>query len=293
MANQWLRLWHDMPNDPKWRTIARISGQSIPVVLSVYLHLLVDGSRNVTRGHVTVTLEDIASAIDVSEDAISSVLDAMQGRVLDEKRLTGWELRQPKKEDAGDAETGAKSAAERKREQRERDKAEAESKQQSKPVTESHEESRNVTLDKEEDKDKENKKQKQKKGAALPLDFSVPEFISSRTWRSWVTHRIEIKKPMTESIAKACIAQLTKFHQAGHDVDEIILNSISGGWSGLFEPNAKRGTGPPAKKPPSGTMQTLERLERLKNGLDDKRDINGPAKIALLESGQNTGSGFN
>ncbi|ENU2244993.1 hypothetical protein ACWNUG_005487, partial [Escherichia coli] len=23
MANAWLRLWHDMPNDPKWRTIAR------------------------------------------------------------------------------------------------------------------------------------------------------------------------------------------------------------------------------------------------------------------------------
>ncbi|ENW8560590.1 hypothetical protein ACR6SH_005434, partial [Escherichia coli] len=25
MANAWLRLWHDMPNDPKWRTIARVS----------------------------------------------------------------------------------------------------------------------------------------------------------------------------------------------------------------------------------------------------------------------------
>ena len=25
MANSWLRLWHDMPNDPKWRTIARKS----------------------------------------------------------------------------------------------------------------------------------------------------------------------------------------------------------------------------------------------------------------------------
>ncbi|WP_252180673.1 hypothetical protein, partial [Escherichia coli] len=22
MANAWLRLWHAMPNDPKWRTIA-------------------------------------------------------------------------------------------------------------------------------------------------------------------------------------------------------------------------------------------------------------------------------
>ncbi len=25
----WLRLWHDMPTDPKWRVIAKRSGQSI------------------------------------------------------------------------------------------------------------------------------------------------------------------------------------------------------------------------------------------------------------------------
>ncbi|EEV0545208.1 phage replisome organizer, partial [Escherichia coli] len=50
MANAWLRLWHDMPNDPKWRTIARVSGQPIATVMAVYIHLLVSASRNVTRG---------------------------------------------------------------------------------------------------------------------------------------------------------------------------------------------------------------------------------------------------
>lgn len=44
MANSWLRLWHDMPNDPKWRTIARRSGQSIGNVIAVYLHVLVNAS---------------------------------------------------------------------------------------------------------------------------------------------------------------------------------------------------------------------------------------------------------
>jgi hypothetical protein len=67
MSNQWLRLWHDMPNDPKWRTISRISGQPIALVISLYVHLLVDASRNVTRGHVDVTTEDLASALDVTE----------------------------------------------------------------------------------------------------------------------------------------------------------------------------------------------------------------------------------
>ncbi|WP_420907106.1 phage replisome organizer [Yersinia bercovieri] len=123
----WLRLWHDMPNDPKWRTISRLSGQSIALVQSVYIHLLVSASQNVTkghdevtRGHIDVTHEDLASALDVTESDISSVLDAMQGRVLEGDLISGWEVRQPKREDQGNEKTGAKSAAERKREERQR-----------------------------------------------------------------------------------------------------------------------------------------------------------------------------
>lgn len=101
MANAWLRLWHDMPNDPKWRTIARVSGQPIATVMAVYIHLLVSASRNVTtchgvslRGHIDVTTEDLASALDVTEEVIDSILQAMQGRVLDGDLITGWEKRQ-------------------------------------------------------------------------------------------------------------------------------------------------------------------------------------------------------
>ena len=148
MANEWLRLWHDMPNDPKWRTVARVSGQPVTAVLSVYIHLLVDASRNVTRGHVDVTLEDLASALDVTEDAISSILSAMEGRVIVENSLSGWEKRQPKREDLGDAKSAVKSAAQRQREKRERD-------EMSRIASECHETSRSVTLDKDKDKDKE------------------------------------------------------------------------------------------------------------------------------------------
>jgi hypothetical protein len=152
MANQWLRLWHDMPNDPKWRTVARVSGESIALVISVFVHLMVDASRNVTRGHACVTTEDLASALDVTDAQIEAVLSAMQGRVLDGMHLLGWDGRQPKREDEGDPGSGAKSAAERKREQRARER---QSKQgaESGGVTESHEASREVTLDT--DKDKE------------------------------------------------------------------------------------------------------------------------------------------
>lgn len=148
-AIEWFRLWHDMPNDPKWRTVARASGQPISLVLSVALHLMVDASRNVTRGHVTVTAEDVASALDVTDEAIEAIFKAMQGRVLDGDRLSGWEKRQPKREDAGNPDTGAKSATERKQAQREREKKAREAAGNG----DGHGASRDVTLDKDTDKD--------------------------------------------------------------------------------------------------------------------------------------------
>lgn len=172
MSNQWLRLWHDMPNDPKWRTIARISGQPISLVLSVYLQLMVDASRNVTRGHADVTVEDMASALDVTDEQVEKIYSAMQGRVMEGNKLTGWEKRQQKREDSGDGESGAKSAAERKREQRERERlAQIELEKQ-----QCHEVSRNVTLDTDTDKDKEEDKNKElrqnkQRGSRLPADW--------------------------------------------------------------------------------------------------------------------------
>lgn len=99
MANQWLRLWHDMPNDPKWRTIAKSSKQSISVVIACYVHLLVMGSLSEERGTVMVNEEDLASALDTTAENIQAILKAMQGRVIKGNKLMGWEKRQPLKED--------------------------------------------------------------------------------------------------------------------------------------------------------------------------------------------------
>ena len=154
MANSWLRLWHDMPNDPKWRTIARVSKQPIALVIATYIHILVSASQNVTRGHIDVTTEDIASALDCELLQIDSIIEAMQGRVIHQGVLSGWDSRQVKREDSGNDETGSKSAAERKREQREREKLERDNE-----LNEvSHAVSRNVTTDKDKDKDKEEEK---------------------------------------------------------------------------------------------------------------------------------------
>ncbi|EJU1309314.1 phage replisome organizer, partial [Escherichia coli] len=162
MANAWLRLWHDMPNDPKWRTISRVSGQPIATVMAVYIHLLVSASRNVTtchgvslRGHIDVTAEDLASALDVTEEVIDSILQAMQGRVLDGDLITGWEKRQVLKEDNGNVSQTAKSPAERKRAQREREKLRKQNEGGHDESRICHDMSRRVTTDKDTDKDKE------------------------------------------------------------------------------------------------------------------------------------------
>lgn len=96
----WVRLWHDMPTDPKFRTIARAAKQPLPTVVAVFTFLLADASANENeRGRTTATDEDIASAFDIEESDVAAIKKAMQGRVLDGDMLAGWSKRQPKKED--------------------------------------------------------------------------------------------------------------------------------------------------------------------------------------------------
>lgn len=182
-----------MPNDPKWRTISKISGQPIALVQAIYLQLLVSASQNpvtdsvtgVTLHVVTVTNEDIASALDVTTCNVDSVTEAMQGRVLDGDAISGWDKRQAPSGGRRNSGTPAKSVAQRVREYRERKKAEA---QQKPPVTDS-----NVTvtlrndvtpLDKNRiDKNREDLKDKRSKNLLpesekIPIQAEGPVFIS-------------------------------------------------------------------------------------------------------------------
>lgn len=145
MANQWLRLWHDMPTDPKWRTIAKASGQRIGDVMAVYCHMLVCASNATERGRTqSFCSEDVANALDIETEQVDRIIDAMQGRVLDDDRLMGWEKRQVAREDGA----------------AERAKAWREAKKQAKPAETNATErnrtqaERKQTPDKDKDKDK-------------------------------------------------------------------------------------------------------------------------------------------
>jgi len=40
--SQWVRLWEDMPTDPKWRVIAKRAGRPISEVIAVFTHMLIN-----------------------------------------------------------------------------------------------------------------------------------------------------------------------------------------------------------------------------------------------------------
>lgn len=125
MAESWVRLWAGMTTDPKFRTISRKSGHPVIAVIALYCHLLLIANESDTRGNLDrVDIEDIASALDMDEEVVESILKAMQGRVIRDGRLSGWNKRQPIREDSGNDESGAKSSTQRVRDYRERKRGE-------------------------------------------------------------------------------------------------------------------------------------------------------------------------
>lgn len=144
MAESWVRLWAGMTTDPKWQTIARKSGQPRALVIALFTHLMLEANEAEERGRLDgLNIEDTASALDCDEEAVETILAAMQGRVIEDGGLSGWDKRQPKREDGGNPASGAKSAADRKREQRAREAAGKAEK--SRDVTACHATSRDVT----------------------------------------------------------------------------------------------------------------------------------------------------
>lgn len=96
--SRWVRLWADMPTDPKFRAIARRSGRPLSEVMSLFI-IMMTGADQETGALSGWSDDDAAAAMDVDETAVSAIREAMQGKVLDGLSLTGWERRQPKRAD--------------------------------------------------------------------------------------------------------------------------------------------------------------------------------------------------
>lgn len=112
----WVRLWDDMVDDPKWRLIARKSGASEAEVIAVFVRMMTVAGRSDDKGSIAGWDAEVeATALGIDEASVFAIYEAMQGRVLTGDRLSGWERRQPSREDG---------SAERARQWRERKKNE-------------------------------------------------------------------------------------------------------------------------------------------------------------------------
>ncbi|MDR0579759.1 MAG: hypothetical protein LBG21_04070 [Campylobacteraceae bacterium] len=67
----------------------------------------------------------------------------------------------------------------------------------------------------------------------------LSSFISQEIWDEWVQDRRARKKPLTPLAVQKQLKQLSKWHEEGYDVNQIIEQSIANGYQGLFKPREK------------------------------------------------------
>lgn len=111
---------------------------------------------------------------------------------------------------------------------------------------------------------KEGKEQK-KRTIRKDIDVPIPEFLRNNhlfvnSWESWLSHRKEKKKPLTESTAKLQL----KFLSTQPDPIACIEQSIFHGWEGLFAVKA------PIQNP---KQLTSKEISKLPNARDVRRVV--------------------
>jgi len=210
-----------MPNDPKWRTIARESQTSISDVIAVALHLLTEASANATeRGRTQPNnTEHIASALDMETGFVVRIKEAMQGRFLEGERIKNWAKRQPKRED---------DSAERAKQWREHKKAE---RNRTQP---------NATERPDTDAEYIGDVSPITPHPLPPSDtFTLPVWVNPEVWRAFVEHRQRLRKPMTDHAKKLIIVRLADLHGRGESADAVLNQSIERGWQSVFSTKEK------------------------------------------------------
>lgn len=225
----WFRWHHGTVNDPKWRVIARKSGQPVLAVIGVFAVFLERASQGDPRGSIEGwDADDIAAGLDMEPEQVVAIHQAMQGKVLDGDALTGWNKRQPKREREDDG------ATERKRAQREREKSEksTSSSETTGGVTSAtdngHAMSRHVTpchaqIEEREESREEGKKEtanavskESRRGCRIPAGWQPCEADK--------TYAVEKGNSMTQ------IASLAEQFRNHHTAKGTILKDWSAGW---------------------------------------------------------------
>lgn len=218
-----MRLWDDMPTDPKWRVIARRSGQRIGDVIAMFNILMVQAGANAdergrTHGNDD---DDIGAALDLEPEDVAAIRDAMQGKVLDGTLLMGWEKRQPKRED-GSA-TRAKAWRDAKREERERERTQANAEERP-------------------DSDSDADAEPPKGGSRGRVKLAEkPDGVDAQVWDDFKRLRDKKRAPLTETALKGIAREAAKVD--GLTLNDALALCCERGWQGLKAEWVKEGNG--------------------------------------------------
>lgn len=268
-VNSWIRLWVDFPSDPKWRTISRLSGQPMIAVKAVAVDLMLSAANATERGRTRISDEDLASQNDLSEEAVQAIRAAMQERFLTGDMLSGWERRQPLRED---------DSAARSKRWREEKKAERERTQENAPKRPDS----NTDTDTDTDSKEEiGGKPPTTPSAGAPVGDEIPVVTPAApsptplpqppappapppgrrpaidmanralmlpdwlaphadAWRQfeenrWAKHT---RAPYTLAAQRGIVSKLQKLRDEGQDLDEVLMASVRNSWTDVF---AQRG----------------------------------------------------
>jgi hypothetical protein len=98
----WLRWYHGTTNDPKWRTISKMTGQPVHVVLSIWAAILENASDSPDRGTLSNWCdEDVGIALDLDGETVKRIRNAMKQKSMFRQNgttISSWEKRNPKRE---------------------------------------------------------------------------------------------------------------------------------------------------------------------------------------------------
>lgn len=104
----------------------------------------------------------------------------------------------------------------------------------------------------------------------------LPDWLKKETWELWIEHRKEIKKPLTKSSEKFCIARLKKLSDMGFSPESVVEQSIIGRYVGLFptKPDTRADTITETRTyQKSFADQSREFADRLTGRKGDSNDI--------------------
>jgi hypothetical protein len=101
-------------------------------------------------------------------------------------------------------------------------------------------------------------------------ETALPDWLNKKAWEAWVSYRKEIKKTLTPTSIKL---QLKMLSDNQKDHVQIIKNSITNGWKGLFQLNAQSSISPFASKKADQSRAYEKRVEEQDEENDREENI--------------------